>query len=48
LNFEKLTNLDLYSIKLNNKYRLEMEIEWENDDNTIGTFIITGISKHYE
>ena len=48
INFEKLTNLNLYSMKLNNRYRLEMKIEWENDNKTIGTFIITGISKHYE
>ena len=47
LNFEKLTNTDIYSMRLNNKYRLEMKIEWENKIQTIGEFFITDISLHY-
>lgn len=48
LNFEKLQgHINLYSMRLKLKYRLEMQIEWKNDEKTIGVFIITEISKHY-
>ena len=48
LNFEKLTNTEnCYSMRLKIKYRLEMDIDWKNNELTIGDFIITDISTHY-
>ncbi|TAG31361.1 MAG: hypothetical protein EAZ35_04030 [Sphingobacteriia bacterium] len=48
LNFEKLQGHEnLYSMRLKLKYRLEMQIDWKNDEKTIGDFIITDISNHY-
>lgn len=48
LNFEKLTNTEnSFSMRLKIKYRLEMEIDWKNNELTIGDFIITDISNHY-
>lgn len=47
--FEKLVRYDSrYSIRLNKKYRLEIEIEWTDNKHTIGIFRINEISKHYE
>jgi toxin HigB-1 len=44
LNFEKLTNTEnSYSMRLKIKYRLEMDIDWTNNELTIGDFIITEI-----
>lgn len=48
LHFEKLKNSELYSMRLNIKYRLEMTIEWENEQCTIGIFGLTDITNHYE
>ena len=48
LKFEKLRGFkNRYSMRLTGKYRLEMEIEWKNIDNTVGEFIIVEISSHY-
>ena len=48
LNFEKMTNTqNSYSMRLKIKYRLEMDIDWNNEELTIGDFIITEISNHY-
>lgn len=48
LNFEKLEGFDArYSMRLKLKYRLEMEIEWQNAEITIGEFIVDEISNHY-
>jgi len=48
LRFEKLKGKDdLYSMRLNSKYRLEMEIQWVDDKLTIGKFYIHKISNHY-
>jgi len=48
LNFEKLTNTEnSYSMRLKIKYRLEMDIDWTNNELNIGDFIITDISNHY-
>jgi toxin HigB-1 len=46
--FKKLEGNEIYSMRLNNKYRLEIEIQWKNPEKTIGTFIINDISTHYE
>lgn len=49
LNFEKLQGrTNHYSMRLKLKYRLEMQIVWKNDEKTIGDFIITEISNHYD
>jgi proteic killer suppression protein len=48
LRFEKLRGFkNRYSMRLTGKYRLEMEIEWKNTENTIGEFILIEISTHY-
>lgn len=48
LNFEKMTNTEnSYSMRLKIKYRLEMDIDWSNEELTIGDFFITDISNHY-
>jgi toxin HigB-1 len=48
LNFEKLKGYkNKYSMRLSGKYRLEMEIKWQNIDETIGDFILITISNHY-
>jgi plasmid maintenance system killer protein len=48
LNFEKLKGTEnTYSMRLKLKYRLEMEIDWQNSELTIGDFLLTDISNHY-
>lgn len=49
LRFKKLSGKgDRYAMRLNNKYRLEMQIEWEDDAQTIGKFFLQTISNHYD
>lgn len=49
LNFEKMQGTEkTYSMRLNIKYRLEMEIDWTNQECTIGVVGITEISNHYK
>ncbi len=49
LNFEKLKgHNNRFSMRINLKYRLEMEIHWINQEKTIGDFIISDISNHYD
>jgi toxin HigB-1 len=49
LNFKKLQGYkNRYSMRLTQKWRLEMEIDWENDELTIGSFTIIDISNHYD
>lgn len=49
LNFEKLQGTESsYSMRLNNKYRLEMDIDWINQECTIGIIDVTEISNHYK
>jgi proteic killer suppression protein len=49
LNFEKLQATEnSFSMRLKIKYRLEMKIDWKNKEMTIGDFIITEISNHYD
>ncbi len=47
LNFEKLKGIDKYSMRLNKKFRLEMSIQWENNEKTKGIVYILDISVHY-
>ena len=49
LRFKKLSgHSSRYAMRLNNKYRLEMEIEWEDEAQTIGKFFLQAISNHYD
>lgn len=48
LKFEKLRGFKRrYSFRLSRKYRLEVEIEWENEEQTIGIVGIDELSNHY-
>jgi len=47
--FEKLQGYDnRYSIRLNRQYRLEIEIEWTNEEKTKGKIDLIDITNHYE
>jgi proteic killer suppression protein len=46
--FEKLSGENRYSMRLNIKYRIELEVDWENKEHTIGIFKIVDINTHYE
>ncbi len=49
LNFEKmLGTANSYSMRLKHKYRLHIDIDWKNNELTIGDFYITDISTHYQ
>ncbi|MBK7336851.1 MAG: type II toxin-antitoxin system RelE/ParE family toxin [Saprospirales bacterium] len=49
LRFEKLKGAsNLYSMRLNLKYRLEMTLDWKNEAKTVGIFILIDISNHYD
>ncbi len=49
LKFEKLKNTDkTYSFRLSRRYRLEVTIDWENNEKTIGNIGIEEISNHYQ
>jgi proteic killer suppression protein len=37
-----------FSLRITRKYRLEIEIEWENQEKTVGVVEIEELSKHYE
>lgn len=48
LNFKRLEGYDnRFSLRIDRKYRLEIEIEWEDEEKTKGKVIILEISKHY-
>ncbi len=48
LNFERLHGFkNRYSLRLQDKWRLEIEIEWENEEQTEGTVYIVELSSHY-
>lgn len=48
LNFEQLKGFDhRYSVRLNQQYRLEMDIDWEDPDRTVGIIGLEDISNHY-
>ena len=49
LNFEALKgNKKRYSFRIARKYRLEVNIDWENAEQTVGVVAIDEISKHYQ
>lgn len=48
LRFEKLkATTRHYSMRLSLKYRLEVEVVWINQNETIGKFYLKNISNHY-
>jgi plasmid maintenance system killer protein len=48
LKFEKLQGYERrYSARVTLKYRLEMEIDWEDSEQTVGIIGIIDLSKHY-
>lgn len=48
LRFEKLRGFEnRYSMRLSGKYRLEMEVKWNDDKRNIGKFFLLTISNHY-
>lgn len=48
LNFERLQGYaNKYSARVTLQYRIEMEIEWENPERTIGLIGIVELSNHY-
>lgn len=49
LRFKKLAGKgNRFSMRLNDQYRLEMEIEWEDEQQIIGKFLLQTISNHYD
>ena len=47
LNFEHLESKGIYSIRVDKSYRLEIIIDWNNEEKTIGKFNIKELSQHY-
>lgn len=48
LNFERLQgHQNRFSLRVNRRWRLEVEIEWLDEDKTKGVFHIQELSKHY-
>ena len=48
LNFEKMTGYaNRYSIRAQDKWRVEFEIDWKDEKRTRGLFRIMKYSKHY-
>jgi toxin HigB-1 len=48
LKFKRLQGFEkLYSVRLTGKYRLEMEVEWIDEKQTMGKFHLLKISNHY-
>jgi hypothetical protein len=35
-------------MRLKHKYRLHLDIDWKDNELTIGDFCLTGISTHYQ
>ena len=49
LNFEKVRGYKTqYSFRITRQYRLEVDIVWENEEQTVGIVGIDEISKHYQ
>ena len=49
LNFKKLSGKkkNIYSIRVNRKWRLEFRVDWDDEEKTRGFFYITELSNHY-
>jgi proteic killer suppression protein len=49
LHFERLRGTEKrFSLRITRKYRLEVEIDWEIEEKTMGIVEIEELSKHYE
>jgi len=46
--FEKLKGNNLYSVRVDRKYRIEFKIEFHKGSELTGKIIIVDLSKHYE
>ena len=46
-NFEHLEGNKKYSMRMDRTWRLEMEIEWTNNECTIGIICLYDLTKHY-
>jgi len=47
-NFEKLEGTNQYSVRLDRTWRLIMEIDWTNDEKTIGIIGLEDLTHHYQ
>jgi proteic killer suppression protein len=48
LHFEKMEHYEnRYSVRLSRKWRLELEMEWADEEKTRGIVYVDEISKHY-
>lgn len=48
VNFEKMKGHEnKYSLRLDGKWRLEIEIQWKNKEKTEGDIYVLDITKHY-
>ena len=47
-NFEKLENVNQYSIRLGRTWRLIMEIDWTNEEKSIGIIGLEDLTHHYQ
>ncbi len=47
LHFEHLSNTNRYSVRLDIRWRLEMEIDWTDKNCTVGIIGLTDLTKHY-
>ncbi|MDY5886355.1 MAG: type II toxin-antitoxin system RelE/ParE family toxin [Treponema sp.] len=47
-NFEKLKGTNQYSMRLGRTWRLIMEIDWTNDEKTIGIIGLEDLTHHYQ
>lgn len=48
LHFERLKGFEnLWSMRLTGKYRLELEVTWQDEKKSIGIFYIKDITNHY-
>lgn len=47
-NFEKLEGTNQYSIRLGRIWRLIMEIDWTNEEKTVGIIGLEDLTHHYQ
>lgn len=47
-NFEKLESVNQYSIRLGRTWRLIMEIDWTNEEKSIGIIGLEDLTHHYQ
>ena len=49
LNFEKMHGFaNRYSVRVQKKSRIEVEVSWQDEKKTRGSFLILRLSQHYE